>query len=104
MPEKNHPAAKRTPNTKPAVSPPTRPRPAAPGKSGVRKPVRAAVTAKAPPRRRTGREIALYAVLGGIALGLIVAFAYGLSTPKSPWAFDRPEAQLPSLQPHHTLQ
>jgi hypothetical protein len=45
----------------------------------------------------------MMAVLGGIALGLIVAFSLGASAPKGPWAFDRPEAKLPSHQARHTL-
>jgi hypothetical protein len=69
-----------------------------------------------PPRSRkaTGRltnpllraryDFVLSAVLGGIVLGLLIAFVYGLYLPKVPWAFDRPEAQLPSLQVRHTMQ
>ena len=61
-------------------------------------------TAKPRARGRFRRDFMLSTVLGGIVLGLIAAFAYGLYMPKAPWAFDRPEAQLPSLQPRHTLQ
>jgi hypothetical protein len=28
---------------------------------------------------------------------------YGFAKPSGPWAFDRPEAKLPSLQSKHTL-
>ena len=49
------------------------------------------------------RDRKTIAVLGGIALGLAGAFYIGASAPKAPWAFDRPAAQLPSLQARHTL-
>jgi hypothetical protein len=68
------------------------------------RPAAGRATAKPGPRARFRRDFVLSAVLGGIVLGLVAAFAYGLYMPKAPWAFDRPEAQLPSLQPRHTLQ
>ncbi|HTZ78633.1 MAG TPA: hypothetical protein VMC10_12020 [Stellaceae bacterium] len=41
------------------------------------------------------------AILVGLVLGLAGACIYGIYyTPADPWAFDRPEAQLPSPQPH----
>lgn len=43
------------------------------------------------------------AILAGLALGLITLMIYGFAKPSGPWAFDRPEAKLPSLQSKHTL-
>jgi hypothetical protein len=68
---------------------------------GAKQPHRAAIPTR---RQRFRRDFLLTAMLGGIVAGLVVAFVYGIYMPKSPWAFDRPEAQLPSLQPRHTLQ
>jgi hypothetical protein len=62
------------------------------------------VKGKARPRTSYRRDFMLTAALFGIVFGLLGAFAYGLWMPKSPWAFDRPDAQLPSLQSRHTLQ
>jgi hypothetical protein len=45
----------------------------------------------------------MMAVLAAIALGLVAVFGFAASAPKTPWAFDRPAAQLPSLQARHTL-
>jgi hypothetical protein len=83
-----------------AAAPPVRPR----AGSNRTRPAAGRATAKPRPRGRFRRDFILSAVLGGIAFGLVLAFAYGLYMPKAPWAFDRPEAQLPSLQPRHTLQ
>ena len=59
------------------------------------------------PRRRTRAKTRgdrlLMTVLAGITLGLGIAFVLGIYAPKSPWAFDDPRAQLPSLQARHTL-
>jgi hypothetical protein len=44
------------------------------------------------------------AILGGLAIGLVAMAIYGMNDSKSNWAFNRPEAQLPSLQSKHTLQ
>ena len=44
------------------------------------------------------------AILGGLAIGLVAVAVYGLNDSGSDWAFNRPEAQLPSLQSKHTLQ
>lgn len=44
------------------------------------------------------------AILGGLAVGLVAVAIYGVNDSKSDWAFNRPEAQLPSLQSKHTLQ
>ena len=55
-------------------------------------------------RGRFRHDFILSTVLGGIVLSLLIAFVYGLYLPKTPWAFDRPEAQLPSLQVRHTMQ
>ena len=43
------------------------------------------------------------AILAGLALGLVTLLIYGFAKPSGPWAFDRPEAKLPSLQAKHTL-
>jgi hypothetical protein len=43
------------------------------------------------------------AVLGAITLAVIAVLVLSSSGPKEPWVFDRPEAQLPSLQTKHTL-
>ena len=42
------------------------------------------------------------AILAGLAIGLVMLLIYSFARP-TPWAFDRPEAQLPSLQQKHTL-
>jgi hypothetical protein len=44
------------------------------------------------------------AILGGLAMGLAAMLVYSMAGPRGQWAFDRPEAQLPSLQSKHTLQ
>ncbi len=44
------------------------------------------------------------AILGGLAAGLVAVAIYGMNDSGSDWAFNRPEAQLPSLQSKHTLQ
>jgi len=44
------------------------------------------------------------AVLGGLAIGLVAMAIYGMKDSGSDWAFNRPDAQLPSLQSKHTLQ
>jgi len=44
------------------------------------------------------------AILGGLAMGLAAMAVYGIRDSGSDWAFNRPEAQLPSLQTKHTLQ
>jgi len=44
------------------------------------------------------------AILGGLAIGLVAMAIYGMSDSGSDWAFNRPDAQLPSLQAKHTLQ
>ncbi len=44
------------------------------------------------------------AILGGLAAGLVAVAIYGMNDTGSDWAFNRPEAQLPSLQSKHTLQ
>jgi len=43
------------------------------------------------------------AVLAGLAIGLVALVIYGMTGSQTPWAFDRPEAPLPSLQSKHTL-
>ena len=87
--------------------------PGKPAKPGTPRPVAAARLSRpgarpaAPARGRRApfrRDFVLTALLGGVVIGLAVAFTYGIYKPKTPWAFDRPEAQLPSLQPRHTLQ
>jgi len=57
-----------------------------------------------PPKRastRSGRTT--IAILAGLAIGLVAALVFGLAKPSGNWAFDRPEAKLPSLQSKHTL-
>jgi hypothetical protein len=54
-------------------------------------------------RRGTQGGQLTIAILGGLAIGLVVLLIYHFSGPTKPWAFDRPEAQLPSLQAKHTL-
>jgi hypothetical protein len=44
------------------------------------------------------------AILGGLAIGLIAMTIYGMRDSGSDWAFNRPDAKLPSLQYKHTLQ
>ena len=55
-------------------------------------------------RKSTPGGLFTIAILGGLAVGLVAMVMYSIVGPKSPWAFDRPEAQLPSLQSRHTLQ
>jgi len=55
-------------------------------------------------RKSTPGGLLTIAVLGGLAIGLVAMVMYSVFGPKSDWAFDRPEAQLPSLQSKHTLQ
>ena len=43
------------------------------------------------------------ALIGGVTLAVLAVLALGVSGPKDPWVFDRPEAQRPSLQTKHTL-
>jgi hypothetical protein len=70
------------------------------------KPARPAVPAA---RRKTATKgtasgrLAI-AILGGLALGLVAMAIYGVTDSGSNWAFNRPEAHLPSLQSKHTLQ
>lgn len=52
---------------------------------------------------RLRRDLVLTATLVGIVLALAVAFIYGVYKPKTPWAFDRPEAQMHQPQQRHTL-
>jgi uncharacterized protein HemX len=72
------------------------------------KPARPAKSAAAAKRKAatggttTGR-VAI-AILGGLALGLVAMAIYGISDSGSDWAFNRPDAKLPSLQAKHTLQ
>ena len=42
-------------------------------------------------------------VVGAITLAVIAVLVLTSSGSKEPWVFDRPEAQLPSLQAKHTL-
>jgi hypothetical protein len=58
---------------------------------------------KRAPRSTPGGRLAI-AILGGLALGLVAVAIYGMNDSGSDWAFNRPEAQLPSLQSKHTLQ
>ena len=55
-------------------------------------------------RKSTPGGLLAIAILGGLAIGVVAMVMYSVLGPKSPWAFDRPEAQLPSLQSKHTLQ
>ena len=74
---------------------------AAPAKPGSRaKPAKSA-TARKQAGTHGGRLT--IAVLAGLAMGLVALLIYGMAGPKTPWAFDRPEARLPSLQSKHTL-
>ena len=76
-----------------------RPAPASPGKPA------AARKRPAPPKRAStpGGRLAI-AVLGGLALGVVAMAVYGIKDSGGDWAFNRPAAQLPSLQTKHTLQ
>jgi hypothetical protein len=58
-----------------------------------------------PPKRGStaGGRFAI-AILGGLAVGVVAMTIYGLKDSGGDWAFNRPEAQLPSLQTKHTLQ
>jgi len=106
MSEKNKLPPKRPTATKaPATAAPVR-RDAghAPPQAAHKPPTRADTATKPRQQGRFRRDIVLSAVLGGLVVGLVIAFVYGLYMPKAPWAFDRPEAQLPSLQARHTLQ
>ena len=64
---------------------------------------RAARTATPPKRAGTKSGRLTIAILSGLAIGLVALLFYGMSQPRTPWAFDRPEAKLPSLQAKHTL-
>ena len=55
-------------------------------------------------RKSTTGGLFTIAILGGLAIGLVAMVVYSIIGPKSEWAFDRPEAQLLSLQSKHTLQ
>ena len=58
-------------------------------------------------RKKTGGTASgrlAIAILGGLAIGLVAMTIHGISESQSNWAFNRPEAQLPSLQSKHTLQ
>lgn len=71
------------------------------------KPARPATSAAA--KRKTAKRgttsggLAI-AILGGLAIGLVAMAIYGMSDSGSDWAFNRPNARLPSLQSKHTLQ
>jgi hypothetical protein len=71
------------------------------------KPARPATSAAT--RRKTatgstaGGRLAI-AILGGLAIGLVAMAIYGMNDSGTDWAFNRPDAQLPSLQAKHTLQ
>ena len=73
------------------------------------KPTSAAKPARRPkpamPAKRSGTHGGqlTIAILAGLALGLVMLLIYSFAKPSGPWAFDRPEAQLPSLQQKHTL-
>ena len=69
------------------------------------KPARPRAAKPATPRKRAGTSSGrlAIAILSGLAIGLVALLFYGMSQPRTPWAFDRPEAQLPSLQAKHTL-
>lgn len=103
--DRNKPPPRKPAVAKPPTSVPARPHAASPSARSSRKPQpHAGERNKARPQSRFRRDMVLSAVLGGIVLGLVIAFVYGLYMPKAPWAFDSPEAQLPSLQSRHTLQ
>lgn len=55
-------------------------------------------------RKSTSGGLLTIAILGGLVIGLVAMVMYSILGPKGDWAFDRPEAQLPSLQTKHTLQ
>lgn len=55
-------------------------------------------------RKSTPGGLFTIAILGGLAVGLVAMVIYGMTDWKSDWAFNRPAAQLPSLQSKHTLQ
>ncbi len=89
-----------TPQPKPASPSARSPAPAkAPAKASgaAKKPVRIPVQSGTHAGRLT------IAVLAGLALGLVALIIYGMSGSRTPWVFDRPEAQLPSPQQKHTL-
>jgi hypothetical protein len=67
------------------------------------KPANRPKTAISPKRPGTHSGRLTIAILAGVALGLVCLLIYGFAKPAGPWAFDRPEAQLPSLQAKHTL-
>ncbi|HXP75349.1 MAG TPA: hypothetical protein VN823_14495 [Stellaceae bacterium] len=64
---------------------------------------RAARTATPPKRPGTNSGRLTIAILSGLAIGLVALLIYSTAGPRTPWAFDRPEAKLPSLQAKHTL-
>ena len=70
-------------------------------------PKKAAAPAKraaaASPRSGTAGGRMAIAILGGLAIGLLAMAIYGFNDSGSDWAFNRPSAQLPSLQSKHTL-
>jgi len=82
---------------------------------GAAKPVAAAkpVTRSKPaarpklaiPAKRSGTHEGrlTIAILAGLAIGLVTLVIYNFSGPTTPWVFDSPKAQLPSLQAKHTL-
>lgn len=72
--------------------------------AGPVKPAPAAKKVVASKRKGTPGGLLTIAILGGLAVGLAGMVVYSVVGPRSEWAFDRPEAQLPSLQSRHTLQ
>jgi len=94
------PAAKAaSPAAKPGAARPSAAKSPAPAKPAPAK--RAAAPSKS--SGTTSGRLTI-AILGGLAAGLVAMLIYSMADSKSDYAFNRPEAQLPSLQAKHTLQ
>ena len=92
------------------LKPPARPTAPAPKGSkpaSAAGPARGAPAKKAAPRVKpagTHSGRLSVAILGGLAAGRVAMLIYGIVESRSDYAFNRPAAQLPSLQSKHTLQ
>jgi hypothetical protein len=104
QPPRKSPTARPAAKAAPHAAKPGATRPSAAKSPAPAKPAPAKKTA-APGKSggTTGGRLTI-AILGGLAVGLVAMLIYSMVDSKSDYAFNRPEAQLPSLQAKHTLQ